>query len=420
MKNSYEKILEDVFAAYFSARKHKRNTNNQLRFEINMEENLVNLARDIYRREYKVSTGVCFIVNVPVKREIFAADFRDRVVHHLLFNYISPIFEKQFITDCYSCRKGFGTLYGIERLGHHIRSCSRNYTREAYVLKLDIAGYFMSINKDVLFGILKKRIESVSPADRINVGLDVDLVLYLIEKVLYDDPTKNCIYKTPPSTWKGLPASKSLFGKSPGVGLPIGNLTSQLFSNIYLTPFDNFVKRKLRIKHYGRYVDDFYLIHNDISVLKRSVQLISQCLEVNFKLRLHPNKVYLQKVEHGVNFLGAHVKPYRRYVVNRTKSLMKKSLFDLNDRCSEDNLTSEGLKLARSFINSYLGYLRHFHSYKLKSQMIEKFIRLKKCGKFNNKLHIYKPNKLSVRSGFALPGTAFCSDPFINVSYSMV
>src|SRR5574344_1894039 len=121
-------LLTDVFRAYYDARTHKRNTLNQLRFEMNLEGNLVELYRDILEGRYRVGRSVCFIVNKPVKREIFAADFRDRVVHHLLYNYLSPLFEPSFIDDSYACRKGFGTLKGIERIEHHIRSCTENFT----------------------------------------------------------------------------------------------------------------------------------------------------------------------------------------------------------------------------------------------------------------------------------------------------
>lgn len=146
-----EQLLVDLFKAYYEARKHKRNTRNQLRFEMNLEENLVNLRDELYDRTYKVGRSTCFIIEDPVKREIFAADFRDRVVHHLVYNYIMPIFERTFIADSYSCRKGKGTLYGVKRLEHHIRSCSKNYTTTVYALKMDIQGYFMNINCKRLF-----------------------------------------------------------------------------------------------------------------------------------------------------------------------------------------------------------------------------------------------------------------------------
>ena len=146
-----QQLLEDLLQAYYDARKHKRNTINQLRFEYNQEHEIVSLCDEILEKRYEIRPSICFIVEKPVKREIFAADFRDRVVHHLVYNYINPIFEKSFIDDSYSCRKNRGTLYGIKRVEHFIKECSDNYKKDCYILKLDISGYFMNINKEILF-----------------------------------------------------------------------------------------------------------------------------------------------------------------------------------------------------------------------------------------------------------------------------
>ena len=144
-------LLEDLFQAYFDARKNKRNTINALAFEKNFEEKIFELFDEIITGSYNPSPSICFIVNQPVKREIFAANFRDRVVHHLIYNYTAPILDKLFINDSYSCRKGKGTHYGIKRIDRFIRSCSLNYSKDCYILKLDIKGYFMSINRKILF-----------------------------------------------------------------------------------------------------------------------------------------------------------------------------------------------------------------------------------------------------------------------------
>ena len=137
-----ENLLEALFTAYYDARKNKRSTKSQLRFEIDLEHNLSQLYEDIRTRNYTPSPCMCFITESPVKREIFASPFRDRVVHHLLYNYISPLFERQFIFDSYSCRKKKGTLVALKRYVHHICSCSDNYKHSCYILKLDLKGYF--------------------------------------------------------------------------------------------------------------------------------------------------------------------------------------------------------------------------------------------------------------------------------------
>jgi hypothetical protein len=180
-------LLNDLFQAYFDARKNKRNTMDALAFEKHFEENLFNLATEICSGSYKPGMSICFIVNKPVKREILAAEFRDRVVHHLLYNYISPIFEKIFINDCYSCRKGKGTHYGIERMDHFIRSCSKNYSESCYILKLDIRGYFMSINREVLY----EKVVGVLIKNRCHIIFNLDIVLYLLKLVIFNDPTHN-------------------------------------------------------------------------------------------------------------------------------------------------------------------------------------------------------------------------------------
>src|SRR5690554_7185803 len=176
------KISLDLFQAYFDARKNKRNTINALAFEKYLESNLFALVNEIIERKYTPKPSICFVVSKPVKREIFAADFRDKVIHHFIFNYISPIFEKTFINDSYSCRKGKGTHYGINRIDHFIRSCSQNYNKDCYILKLDIKGYFMAMNKLLLFDKVKNELIR----NKNKVDFDLELVLYLIEKTIFN------------------------------------------------------------------------------------------------------------------------------------------------------------------------------------------------------------------------------------------
>jgi len=204
---------------------------------------------------------MCFIIRDPVIREVFAASFRDRIVHHLLYNWLMPIFEPTFIYDSYSCREGKGTLFGIKRLEHHIRSCSNNYRKECYVLKLDIEGYFMNISRSRLYDMIVSR---------------------LLAQVVFNNPVKGCYRKERISDWNELPSSKSLFYAAPGCGLPIGNLTSQLFSNIYLSVLDGYVKRVLRCRHYGRYVDDFYIVGCCKEELLATIPVISGFLSLGF------------------------------------------------------------------------------------------------------------------------------------------
>jgi len=315
MKNGAKKLLVDLFQAYFDARKNKRSTANALAFETDYESKLFQLHDDIVNRRYEPGRSVCFIVNRPVKREIFAADFRDRVVHHLIFNYISPVFEKSFINDCYSCRKGKGTHYGIRRVEKFIRSCSQNYRNNCYILKLDIKGYFMSINKNLLY---EKLVNYLSQQQH-KLPVNLSMIQYLISKTIFTDPKNDCIIKGNQSDWKGLPKTKSLFHAKENCGLPIGNLTSQLFANIYLNDFDHYIKEVCKIKYYGRYVDDFVLVHPDKDYLKSLIPHFSGFLQSNLQLTLHPDKIYLQHYSNGIKFLGVVIKPYRTYIAKRTK-----------------------------------------------------------------------------------------------------
>jgi len=293
-------LLDTLFQAYFDVRKGKRNTVNQLRYELNMEHELLELYDDIVSRRYNPSRSICFLLTeLEIKREIFGANFRDRIVHRLIHDQIAPLFERTFIADSYSCRKGMGTLYAIRRLDHHIRSCSRNYSRPCWVLKLDVQGYFFAIDRKILYAMLRSYLErhwtaycAAQPAGR--YMLDADLLFYLLEQVIFCDATQNCIVRGSRKEWADFPPSKSLFHAAPDCGLPIGNLTSQLFSNIYMNRFDQWMKRELKMRHYGRYVDDFFIVHEDRAYLKSLIPVIRDFLREELHLTLHPRKIHLQ------------------------------------------------------------------------------------------------------------------------------
>jgi len=248
-------FIEELFLAYYSCRKNKRNTINALAFEVDYENNLLTLLEEINTETYQPGRSVTFVVTKPVKREIFAADFRDRIVQHLIINKLNNLFEKEFIYDIYACRIGKGTHMGIKRADNFIRRCSQNYSQDCYILKLDIKGFFMSIDKDILFRKLEKFIEEKYYKP------DKQLIIQLCQKIIYHNPTLNCLVKGKRSDWKGLPHGKSLFDTSTQCGLPIGNLTSQIFANFYMNTFDHFIKHTLGIRFYGRYVNDIIFVH---------------------------------------------------------------------------------------------------------------------------------------------------------------
>ncbi len=248
-------------------------------------------------KTYQPKRSICFISFYPVQREIFAANFEDRIIHHLIFNAINPIFERLFIHDSYSCRKNKGTSYGIKRAKRFTRAVSDNYTKEAYVLKLDIRGYFMNINKQVLC----RQIFDVLDKYKHEIALDFDFLRWIIKSVIFHDPVNNVLVKGKQSDWQGLPRDKSLFHAKKETGLPIGNLTSQLFGNIYLHGMDKFIKYHLGFKYYGRYVDDFLLFSTDKQKLVKSIGQIVGYLQ-GVRLDIHPKKTYLQSIKHGFKF----------------------------------------------------------------------------------------------------------------------
>ena len=360
--------LQDLFQAYFDARRHKRRSASALRFEMHYERNLFTLYEEIISGRYRISPSVCFISFRPVQREVFAADFRDRIVHHLLYNYINPVFERLFVSDCYSCRKGKGTLYGIRRADHFIRSCSENYTRDCYVLKLDIQGYFMAIDRRLLFDKVQRVVRRYCK----DIPSDCELLLQLLHQVIFHDPTAHCQVRGRREDWAGLPKSKSLFFARPNSGLPIGNLTSQLFGNVYLNEFDHWMKCKLQCRSYGRYVDDIFVVHRERGFLKALIPTVGKYLRGTLALELHERKLYLQHFRKGMPFLGAVIKPYRLYIGRRTKASFFRSIQKWNAFLSEckGQPTRENMQAFLCSVNAYLGAMKHFRTYKLRRKLL--------------------------------------------------
>jgi hypothetical protein len=373
-----DQLLLDLFQAYYDARRNKRNTINQLRFEIDYEHELFRLHDEILSESYTIGKSICFVVNNPVKREIFAADFRDRIVHHLLFNYMNPVVDTQFIDDSYSCRTGRGTLFGVKRMAEFVRLCSCDYTQDCYVMKLDIKGYFMSMNKHLLGEKLRKMIEPyryrpvTDTEDSLcwNDRFDFDLFWRLIDQVVWNDPTRSCIVKCRRLEWNGLPPSKSLFHARPDCGLPIGNLTSQVFSNVYLHDFDQYIKNEIDAVYYGRYVDDFVLIHPDKSFLLETLKKIKAVLKERFLLELHPDKIYLQHYTRGFLFLGAYIKPQRIYIGNRTKKQFKAMVSKIEKQLETTVPSRKDTEDIRASVNSYLGLTGHYRSYNIRRKIL--------------------------------------------------
>ena len=283
-------ILENLYKAYFEARKNKRFTKDQLKFEQNYEHHLQVLYEQIITKTYKVSPCKAFVIEKPVYREVFAPQFIDRVVHHFVVSYINTEVEKNLIQDCYSCRTGKGTLYGIERAKYNIRSATQNYAKDAYILKLDISGYFMNMNTT----ILRNQIDDLKLISNLNCSdFEKDVISYIIDEIIFTSPIYQCNIVGNTKLWQYIPKNKSLFHSPKNCGLPIGNYSSQIFGNIYLNEFDHWVKNELCIKHYGRYVDDMYFTHQDKDFLKNSIGTIQEKMK-QYGMEIHPKKIYFQ------------------------------------------------------------------------------------------------------------------------------
>ena len=362
-------ILENIYKAYFEARKNKRFTKEQLKFEQNYEHHLQVLYEQIITKTYKVSPCKAFVIEKPVYREVFAPQFIDRVVHHFVVQYISEEVEKRLIQDCYSCRVGKGTLYGIERAKYHMRSVTENYAKDAYILKLDVSGYFMNMNTH----ILRNQIDDLQLIQNLECSpFEKDILSYLIDIIIFTSPINHCKTVGDKSLWHFIPKNKSLFHSPKYSGLPIGNYTSQIFGNIYLNEFDHWVKNELGIKHYGRYVDDMYFMHNDRSFLKQCVPVIKKKMK-SYGMEIHPKKIYFQHYTKGIHFLGRFIKPYRSYVSSRTKNnflqMIKRMENDLEkgyDYLLENMLLSYYL----SCFNSYMGFFTKANSYTLIKKVV--------------------------------------------------
>jgi RNA-directed DNA polymerase len=321
----------DLVQAYYDCRRSKRNSASALAFEANLERNLTQLNDDLLAGTYRPGRSICFVVTRPKAREVWAADFRDRIVHHLLYNHVAPRFYASFIADSCACIPGRGTLYAAERLESKIRSATQNWAKPVHYLKCDLANFFVAIDKQVLAGQLAAKI--TEPWWRA-----------LALQVLWHDPRADYEVRSPRHLFNRVPQHKRLTAQPARLGLPIGNLSSQFFANVYLDALDQFVKHQLRCRHYVRYVDDFVLLHESPQQLNAWLAQIEAFLP-GLGAKLNPSKTILQPVDRGVDFVGHVIKPWRRTTRKRsiTQALRRTAAVPAED--------------LRETANSYLGLL---------------------------------------------------------------
>lgn len=342
-----EWLRKELYYCYLEARKNKRSTYDEHNFEMFAMENLEFLAQTILAEVYEPGEGISFIVTDPVIREIFAARFRDRIVHHFICDSVMDWWDRRFIYDSYSCRKGKGTLFGVLRAAKMMERASQQYTRPAYVAKFDLSGFFMSLKHELLYERvvwgLDRQMDKNSELYRVNK--------YLWKKTLFDNPKDKVHKRGNVSLWRKVPREKSLYAQPSGQGIVIGNLSSQLVSNIYLDPFDRYVKYNLGHKYYGRYVDDFFLVIPEEEMEKflgEDLPLMRDYL-LGMGVKMHQNKVYIQPVKRGMTFLGADINPGSIRLAKRTRGNIRQTIHDY----AQDKATLEQMTAALGMAKNY-------------------------------------------------------------------
>ena len=329
--------VSDLFQSYYDCRKTKRNTWNARIFEERLEKNLMNLYYDLKEETYEIGRSICFLVEKPKIREIWAANFKDRVVHHLLYNKIRDRFHNSFIYDSYACIPKKGTHRAVDRAEQLCRSMTKDYSEKGYFLKLDVANYFVSIRKDILSRLIANKVPEPE-------------WMALANQILFHDPTMNVYVKSDPKLLELIPPHKSLFAAKRH-GLPIGNLSSQFFANIYLNELDQFAKHQLGIKYMVRYVDDIIIFDKDPQKLYSYIKPMDDFIRENLHIHFHPNKVEINSLDKGFKMLGFVVRPRARYIRQETVRRAKNKLLQMSEK-------QEPKKDIRAVANSYLGIFR--------------------------------------------------------------
>jgi hypothetical protein len=340
--------VSDIFQAYYDCRKTKRNSHSALTFEMHLERNLMDLYHEVASGQYTPGRSICFVVEYPKVREVWAAQFRDRIVHHLLYNKIAYRFHRAFIHHSYACIPGKGIHAAVQAMQAASRSVTQNHTQRGFVLKMDVENFFVSIDKTILLGQLTARVPE-------------PFWLRLATTVLMHDPVQNAIVKSPPSLMAKVPAHKSLFNAG-GLGLPIGNLSSQFFANVYMDQLDQHAKHHLRVRHWVRYVDDIVVIGSSGSELAAIAPKVDAFIQQHLGLKLHPRKTSVQPVANGFDALGYVVRPHAKYVRRQT---VQKAFRQLGGLCRSKAPANKVTPVA----NSYFGVLRQANTFKTRARL---------------------------------------------------
>lgn len=344
LKNVFEQVVDydNLYRAYLNARLCKRYRYEVLNFSAHLEDNLVKLQKELIDRTYTLGKYREFYIYEPKKRLIMAQPFKDRVVQWAIYQVLNPVFAQGYITDSYACIKERGTHKAVKRLHYWLRQVGKK-PEKYYFLKLDISKYFYRIDHDVLMGILKRKIRD-------------DDMIFLLDKIVNSSETNF-----------GLPP-----GKSPGEvkrsdrvsekGMPVGNLSNQMFANLYLNELDQYCKRTLGIHFYVRYMDDVIILHQDKDQLHEWKRIIDTFLKEKLQLDLN-EKTCIRPITLGVEFCGYKIWNTHIKLRKSTALKMKRNLKKLQKEYAAGEVTVEE---AKQTISSYLGILKHCDSYSLK------------------------------------------------------
>lgn len=325
---SYEEVisLENILAAWRKFSTGKKKQEDVASVAMRLMDKLFELHHDLRSLEYAHGSYQAFVVNDPKRRDIHKSSVKDRIVHHLLYRALYHYFDASFIQHSYSCRIGKGTHRALDCFRTFGRSVSRNNTRTCWVLKCDIRKFFASINHEVLKKILAQHIVDTR-------------VLALCSNVIDSFETK----------------------RGSGVGLPLGNLTSQLFVNVYMNEFDQFVKHHLKAKHYIRYADDFVVLSNDKEWLASLLPHFRSFLMERLRLTLHPDKISIRTLASGIDFLGWIHFPYHRVMRGSTKRRALRRIAEVNGK--------------EATVQSYLGLMSHGNMYRVRKEIKSVFLK---------------------------------------------
>ena len=350
-KDLYAQIydFENLHQAYLEARKGKRYRSEVLEFTNNLEENLIQLQNELIWKEYRVGRYREFFIHEPKQRLIMALPFRDRVVQWAIYRILNPLLDRRYISDSYACRVGYGTHRAVAKVQYWLKYLTRKYLK-LYALKLDISKYFYRVDHNILMNILGRIIS------------DADL-LQLLETIIRAE------------TNFGIELGDHHFEaqRIGHVGMPIGNLTSQMFANLYLNELDQFAKVTLKARHYIRYMDDVIILHRDKKHLWLLKNEINDFLEMQLKLSLN-NKTTVRAISQGIDFCGYQVWPTHLKLRKKSALKMKRRLKYLQRAYARGEVD---LAHVNASVQSYLGIMSHCNSYKLRKKLFKGLVFVK-------------------------------------------